>query len=318
MPPHSQAAGVQVIFGNAPPFTFPAIKEVIASAGAIKPPQLLMYNITIVFGSPGVGQDFWHALVLLSRNTSIAEDFDRLSGPGYAEQARMIYNANQTGPLSNGGTDYLAWEKLPEPYRSALGEGAQGLDGMFLFDWPEPKTEIASAERVPGSTVNTGMIIQSLVTPSSRGNISIRSNSMLDPSVMDLNLLSRHADQKLAVQYFRRMRQLFNTTAMRSILVGKNKCQDPVFRPMSRFWSISEMGARNDSMAPLDSRARVKGVEGLKVVDVSSFPRLPPRHPMSTVCKCFFLDLHLCLNADGFEINALAEKIAADILGNMS
>jgi choline dehydrogenase len=49
-------------------------------------------------------------------------------------------------------------------------------------------------------------------------------------------------------------------------------------------------------MAVVDSKARVFGVQGLKVVDASSFPLLVPGHPQST-------------------IYALAEKIADDIIG---
>lgn len=57
-----------------------------------------------------------------------------------------------------------------------------------------------------------------------------------------------------------------------------------------------KMGSSNDSMAVLDSQARVYGTQNLRVVDASSFPFLPLGHPQSTVY-------------------ALAEKIAADILG---
>ena len=55
------------------------------------------------------------------------------------------------------------------------------------------------------------------------------------------------------------------------------------------------MGKVGDEMAVLDNAARVYGVGGVRVVDASSFPHLPPGHPQST-------------------IYALAEKIAADIL----
>lgn len=48
-----------------------------------------------------------------------------------------------------------------------------------------------------------------------------------------------------------------------------------------------KMGIREDSMAVLDSQARVYGVEGLRVVDASSFPILVPGHPQSTICMCF-------------------------------
>lgn len=45
------------------------------------------------------------------------------------------------------------------------------------------------------------------------------------------------------------------------------------------------MGARNDSMSVVDSRARVHGVTGLRVVDASAMPGLPPGQPMASVCK---------------------------------
>jgi choline dehydrogenase len=45
------------------------------------------------------------------------------------------------------------------------------------------------------------------------------------------------------------------------------------------------MGRKNDSMAVIDSQARVIGVHNLRVVDASSFPLLPPGHPASTTRK---------------------------------
>lgn len=52
----------------------------------------------------------------------------------------------------------------------------------------------------------------------------------------------------------------------------------------------------NDTMAVVDSKARVIGVENLRVVDASAFALSPPGHPQSTVY--------------GF-----AEKIAGDMIG---
>ena len=45
------------------------------------------------------------------------------------------------------------------------------------------------------------------------------------------------------------------------------------------------MGKPNDPNAVVDSHARVIGVEGLRVVDASTFPLLPPGHPQGTVCE---------------------------------
>jgi len=48
-------------------------------------------------------------------------------------------------------------------------------------------------------------------------------------------------------------------------------------------------------MAVVDSKARVIGVDGLRVVDASAFALLPPGHPVSTTY-------------------GLAEKISSDII----
>lgn len=58
-----------------------------------------------------------------------------------------------------------------------------------------------------------------------------------------------------------------------------------------------KMGVANDSMAVVDSKARVFGVQNLRVVDLSAVPFLPPGQPQATVYM-------------------LAEKAAVEILAD--
>ncbi|KAK3630748.1 hypothetical protein LTR56_017305 [Elasticomyces elasticus] len=108
---------------------------------------------------------------------------------------------------------------------------------------------------------------------------------------------------------FKRARSFFDTSAMQPILLeqympGANVTSDDqilqyIMASSYQNWHASctcRMGRENDSMAVVDSHARVIGVEGLRVVDASAFALLPPGHPESTVY-------------------VLAEKIAAEILG---
>lgn len=75
------------------------------------------------------------------------------------------------------------------------------------------------------------------------------------------------------------------------------------------------MGTSDDPMAVVDSKARVFGVQGLRVVDASSFPFLPPGHPQSTVCKCSPFTNSYCLLVYAYvQTDALGEKIADDII----
>ena len=50
-------------------------------------------------------------------------------------------------------------------------------------------------------------------------------------------------------------------------------------------FSAAKMGKADDPMAVVDSKARVLGVQGLRVVDASAFPFLPPGHPQATICE---------------------------------
>jgi choline dehydrogenase len=116
------------------------------------------------------------------------------------------------------------------------------------------------------------------------------------------NQLSHPTDREVAVQAFKRARSFFYTRAMRPIVVkevqpGANVTSDEdileyIMQTGYQNWHASctcRMGRREDGMAVVDSRARVIGVEGLRVVDASAFAVLPPGHPQSTVCKFFFV-----------------------------
>ena len=45
------------------------------------------------------------------------------------------------------------------------------------------------------------------------------------------------------------------------------------------------MGKVGDPKTVIDSKARVVGVSGLRVVDASAFPFLPPGHPSAAICR---------------------------------
>jgi choline dehydrogenase len=148
------------------------------------------------------------------------------------------------------------------------------------------------------------------MAPFSRGNITIVSKDTNDYPVFSPNWLLDPRDQEMAVAAFKLARSLFaNSTAMRDIIVGPevfpgfNVTSDKDILDWSRKNAATinhatgtcAMGRPNDTLAVVDSQARVYGVQNLRVVDASTFPVLPACHPMATVY-------------------ALAEKIAHIIL----
>ncbi|KAL8939135.1 MAG: hypothetical protein Q9216_003528 [Gyalolechia sp. 2 TL-2023] len=134
---------------------------------------------------------------------------------------------------------------------------------------------------------------------------------MTDHPIINPNLLSHPADQELAIQGFKRAREIWTilqdsglTIGAEEYFPGSNVTSDDdildfIQRSLMTIYHASstcKMGKPDDNMAVVDGKARVYGTQNLRVVDASAFPFLPSGHPQSA-------------------IYALAEKIAEDILG---
>ena len=144
-----------------------------------------------------------------------------------------------------------------------------------------------------------------LVAPFSRGNVTINSTDTSVNPIISPNWLLDPRDQEVAIVGFRRAREIFQTSSMSPVLAGPeafpglnvSSDQDVLAAVMESASSIDhaagtcKMGMVGDADAVVDSQARVFGVEGLRVVDASAFPFLPPGHPQSTVCKFWRLML---------------------------
>jgi choline dehydrogenase-like flavoprotein len=170
-----------------------------------------------------------------------------------------------------------------------------------------------------------------LITPTSRGNITLSSVDTSDPPLINPNWLSTRSDQELAIALFKRIRAAFTSEAMKPVVIGgeynpgldiqsDEQVLDWIRENVMTLWHPActcKMGVRSDDMAVVDSKAKVFGVGRLRVVDASAFPFLPPGHPQSTVCKlsvpfpggiCGLLALII--------VDMLAEQIAEDILSS--
>lgn len=139
-----------------------------------------------------------------------------------------------------------------------------------------------------------------LITPLSRGNVTIQSADTKDLPTINPNWLDDEADQEVAIAMFKRMREAFQSKAMEPVIIGEEYNPGPEVKTDAQIlefikdnvmtlWHAActcKMGTEDDEMAVVDSRARVFGVDGLRVVDASAFPFLPPGHPQSSVCEC--------------------------------
>lgn len=151
-----------------------------------------------------------------------------------------------------------------------------------------------------------------MVAPTSRGNVTIKSASMNDAPVINPNWLTTEADQEMAVALFRRMRHIWASETMQEVVVGDeywpglDKSSDEEILEVVRdslmtIWHAActcKMGKEDDEMAVVDPEAKVYGVSGLRIVDASAMPILPPGHPSSTICKFLSANFYYCNDAN--------------------
>ncbi|KAM7188938.1 putative GMC oxidoreductase [Naviculisporaceae sp. PSN 640] len=328
---NKKATGVRVKTGILASYTLSASKEVIVSAGTFQSPQLLMvsgigprselepHGIPVLSDLPGVGKNMWdHPTFGPSYPVDLITLTKEARDPIYLADQFLQYATNQSGPLTNPVADFLAWEKIPYPLRSQYSPSTLAKLSQFPPDWPE--VEYISGAGFVGDFSNFlliqpsdgrqyATILNVLNAPLSRGNISITSASTADLPVINPGWLTDPADQEQALAAYKRSRQVFASSGLAPIVAGPEAFPGPevqtdeqllqaIKNSLMTLWHPActcKMGRESDPMAVVDSRARVFGVSGVRVVDASAFPILPPGHPQSTVYM-------------------LAEKIADDIL----
>ncbi|KAI4217663.1 MAG: hypothetical protein LQ351_000259 [Letrouitia transgressa] len=314
-----KTTGVRVSSGSTC-YTLSARKEIILSAGVFQSPQLLMvsgiggrqqletHNIPLIQDLPGVGQNMWdHILFGTSYPVNVPTASAGLNNSTLEAAAVQAYNQAASGPLSIPVSGVLGWEKLPQPYRSRLTHfSQQTLARSFSKDWPELELLIVSgyigyqrnlATSDPLDGNNYATIGTALVAPLSRGNVTLSSPRMADAPLINPNWLTHPTDIELAILAFKRGRAVWSALQDANLTTGSEKLPgaavqtdeeilDFIRASLSPVWHAAgtcKMGRRGDGRAVVDSKHRVFGVRGLRVVDASVFPLLPPGHPQGTI-----------------------------------
>ncbi|ORY03483.1 hypothetical protein BCR34DRAFT_591563 [Clohesyomyces aquaticus] len=289
-----------------------ARKEVIISAGVWHSPQLLMVSgvgpastlrangIPVVADLPGVGQNEWDQPVVgifLDLNVTTNTQF-QAGNPAVVSKAIDDYLKNRSGPLSGFGTGQgIAFEKFPDRLRKNFSNSTLAHLASFPSDWPEAEylgLANAPVTGVPVTLQDNFMVFSAvLLATQSQGNMTITSNNILDPPVINPNWFTKEADLEQAYAAFLRCREIASkwNTVVAEVLPGpqvQNKTEIMAYIQehsgmIFHGTSTCKMGPKSDKSAVVDSRARVYGVSGLRVVDASAFPNCPPGHPMSSV-----------------------------------
>ncbi|TVY59695.1 Oxygen-dependent choline dehydrogenase [Lachnellula suecica] len=283
-----------------------AKKEVIIAGGAFNSPQLLMlsgigpkahlaeFNIPVLVDLPGVGTN-------LQDNTE------------YGVAAGASVDFTSKGPSCTYDTPGIddpcmpPWEENKGPYTqgplvaamfksSASVNGERDifyfqLTGLTTYQGYWPADTVNSIPLKPANIYDFSMV---KINPQGRkGTLRLTSSNPVDMPDINFRFFEEGGDVDLqamvdAVEFGRKVfdsvpsplgpfTEIFPCNGTRDCDVKETI--------RAQTWShhatsTCAIGADNDTLAVLDSKYRVRGVDGLRVVDASAFPKTPGAFPV--------------------------------------
>ncbi len=279
-------------------------REVLVCLGAFHSPQILMlsgigpakhlseHGIEVKVDLPGVGSRLYdHPNVpmqfnILQQNLSMAryQRIDRAIWLG------IQYLINQSGPGSGPFWSSILFHGLRNTGMPELEvfftpmvvkEGADG-GGWNIQTLMNPGRSLIARGKMarPGFQLDVN-----LLRPKSFGSVRLGSNDPWQMPVVDPGYFSNPDDVQDLVAGVRHMREVVAQPAFRGVVSGEYSpgqsvsTDHEIANAVRRLATTGHhpvctcpMGATDDPNAVLDNQLRVRGIDGLRVVDGSSFP----------------------------------------------
>ncbi|RDB15489.1 Pyranose dehydrogenase 3 [Hypsizygus marmoreus] len=290
--------------------TVTSTKETILSAGTIGTPTILQLSgigdndeltkvgIKTVFNNPSVGKNLTdHPLLANVYSVKGTESFDglfRSTDTLHSNIERWV--SNKTGPLTSSVCNHIGFFRLPDDsdLLKKFGDPSSGpkgahLEMIFSNLWVQPG--------IPAPKTGSFFTITTSVTsPTSRGYTKLSSSDPFAKPTIDPNFLGTEFD-RLALRQSVKLAQRFITAS-----VWKDYITAP-FGDYSRATTDDSLDAYARAnaatffhpvgtalMSPkgaqygvTDPDLKVKGVQGLRIIDGSVLPYLPSGHTQAPI-----------------------------------
>lgn len=263
-----------------------ARNEVILCAGAINTPQLLMlsgigpaehlreHGIAVVHDLPGVGENLQDHVAIGVRYRALTPlSHLRYLNPIHGAVALARYLFLKSGPLADSGMEAVAFVRshpaLEEPDLKLLLV-------MALF-----------ANNGRTLTPTHGFYAHiNVARPESRGRVRLVSADPASPPQIDQNYLSTENDWRVLREGVRIARRIFSQPAFdphrgEELAPGPAVQSDAEIDAFIRasaeadYHSVGTARMGRDKLAVVDAQLRVRGLDGLRIVDASIMPHLP-------------------------------------------
>ncbi|MGY3604882.1 choline dehydrogenase [Bradyrhizobium sp. Leo121] len=263
-----------------------ARREILVAGGAYNSPQLLQlsgvgpaallkkHGIEVVLDQAGVGNDLQDHLQvrLITRCLQRVTLNDVVNHPLRRLWAGAHYAALRRGPLTI----------------------AAGTSGAFFKTDPRLATPDIQIHFIPFSTDKMGENLHMFsgftasvcqLRPESRGSLRIKSADASVPPEIRINYLSTETDRRAFIDGLRILRKILAAPALKTycaeeIEPGPKTISDEDLLDFCRrtgstvYHPTSTCRMGNDALAVVDQRLKVRGIEGLRVVDASIMPDL--------------------------------------------
>jgi choline dehydrogenase-like flavoprotein len=263
-----------------------ANREVIISAGAIESPKLLQlsgigpgrllraYDIPVIAEAPDVGRNLREHRYLSTRYRLSGGSLNRHFGGIGLLGSLLKYAAFSSGPLTHAAHEVGGFIKT----RPGLQfPDAQIGVGLYSIHAGEKGIEI---ENFPGMT-----ILGYFTRPESQGEIRIQSADPAVKPVIEANHFDAAIDRTTAISLFRWLRRLGTQPALRDWIIEETApgarietdediLQNAIGLGGTSFHVCGTCRMGVDDHAVLDPQLRVRGVDGLRVVDTSIMPTI--------------------------------------------
>jgi choline dehydrogenase len=265
-----------------------ARREIILSAGSIGTPHLLMHSgigpcqmlnqcgIPVRLDCPGVGKNLQeHCGVWIIQDV---REGIRTANMDYGSWRSAVHGLRflltGTGPVASPTAQAMLFARTHD--------GAISPDVQVHF-MPMGYSLKNNNMEVLGSPAM--MAVPSITKPKSRGSLTIRSPDPLDKPLIEPRLLSAKEDMSSLISGCRLVRKIFSSPSLGSFSRGElspgsqvesDEDWEQVLResagPIYHVVGTCKMGTDEDAV--VDNRLRVRGVDGLRIVDSSIMPTI--------------------------------------------
>jgi choline dehydrogenase-like flavoprotein len=258
-------------------------------------------NIPVVQDLPGVGknlQDHCHFPISAVLKEGIREPNNVPPGSEALATARTQFAEDGTGPLGYvNGSYIMGFLKDAELYESEEFKSLDIQTQEHLLKDTVPSWELSTglpllAPPPPGPPRQYMVSIGVLMNPQSRGTLSLKSADPRESALFDPKFMTHPYDRKVLTTAAKRILEYMSTrciaeTIEQPVSMPVSDSEDDIFSfvksNLRSTWHMSgtcEMGDKGDAMAVVDNEYRVRGVKGLRVVDLSILPILVNAHPV--------------------------------------